>query len=203
MKKHLIESENDYFFKNISKKMENNPDNIDFTFYDRVPDTYDLGGRMGLTDYIDFLTQDEVPKNVMKGTDRYGRKFLTMKIGGIGLDGNKFFRSAQVFFQRYTDAPYIASADFEGMFIQTYGGATPPQYQLINDLVDGKVVKIKEEHRFNSSKCNIMIANMDYWENQFARIIQRNWFISRYNPRYTICKKIVNRWYDEYESHLN
>ena len=103
--------------------MANNPDNIDFTFYDRVPDTYDLQGRMGRTDYIDFLYRDEVPKNVMKGEDRYGRNFLTIKIGGIDLDNNKFFRSSQVFFQRYTDAPHIASADFEGMFIQTYGGA--------------------------------------------------------------------------------
>ena len=183
--------------------MENNPDNIDFTFYDRVPDTYDLGGRMGHTDYIDFLTQDEVPKNMTKGTDRYGRKFLTMKIGGIDLDGNKFFRSAQVFFQRYTDSPYIASADFEGSFIHTFGGATPLQYQLINDLVDGKLVKIKEEHRFNSSRCNVIIASMDYWEDRFSKIIQRNWFISRYNPRYTICKKILNEQYDEYSSNLN
>ena len=182
--------------------MESNPGNIDFTFYDRVPDTYDLEGRMGHTDYIDFLIQEEVPKNVMKGTDRYGRKFLTMKIGGIDLDHNKFFRSAQVFFQRYTDAPYIASADFEGMFIQTFGGATPLQYQLINDLVDGKVVKIKEEHRFNSRNHNVIIANMDYWENKFSRIIQKNWFISRYNPRYTICKKVLNEQYDEYQSHI-
>ena len=182
--------------------MANNPDNIDFTFYDRVPDTYDLQGRMGRTDYIDFLYRDEVPKNVMKGEDRYGRNFLTIKIGGIDLDNNKFFRSSQVFFQRYTDAPHIASADFEGMFIQTYGGATPPQYKLINDLVDGKIVKIKEEHRFNSSKWNVIIASMDYWENRFAKIIQRNWDICRYNLKYTICKKILNEQYDEYESQL-
>jgi len=182
--------------------MENNPDDIDFTFYERVPDTYDLGRRMGHTDYIDFLTQDEVPKNVMKGKDRYRRNFLTMKIGGIDLDNNTFFRSGQVFFQRYTDAPHIASACFEGTFIQTFGGATPPQYQLINDLVDGKVVKIEEEHRFNSSKCNVIIANMDYWEKKFAKIIQRNWDICRYNPNYTICKKILNEQYDEYESRL-
>ena len=95
---------------------------IDFTFFDRVPDTFDLGNRMGSTDYIDFLTQDEVPKNIMKGIDCYGRKFLTMKIGGIGLDDKKFFKSAQVFFERYINQPYIVSADFEGMFIWTTGG---------------------------------------------------------------------------------
>ena len=178
--------------------MSNNKDNIDFTFYDRIPDTFDLGGRMGTTDYIDFLTRDEVPKNVMKGIDCFKRKFITMKIGGIDLDNMKFFRSAQVFFERYTGQPYIASAGLEAMFILTIGGTSPAQYQLINDLVDGKLVKIGEEHRFNSSKHNVIIANMNYWENHFARTIQKNWNICRYNPNYTICKKILNGQFDEY-----
>jgi hypothetical protein len=47
--------------------------NIDFSFFDRVNNVYDLGGRMGSTDYIDFLTKKEVPKNLMKGVDCYGR----------------------------------------------------------------------------------------------------------------------------------
>ena len=174
---------------------------IDFSFFDRVPYIFDLGNRMGSTDYIDFLTQDEVPKNMMKGVDCYGRKFLTMKIGGIGLDDKKFFKSAQVFFERYSDQPYIASADFEGMFIWTTGGTNPDQYKLINDLVDGKLVIIKEEHKFNSSNRNVAIANMDYWENKFAKIIQKNFRIARYNPNYTICKNIINRQYDEYINH--
>lgn len=184
-------------------------EDIDFTFYDRVPDTFDIGERMGHTDYIDFLSQDEVPKNMMKGTDILGRKFLTMKIGGIDLDNNKFFRSAQVFFQRYTDGPYIVGASFHDptfkwtdSFLDTCGGTKPIQYELINKLVDGKVVKIEDEHHFCTSKgnINIVIANMDYWENKFSRIIQKNWFISRYNPEYTICKKILKEQYDEYQS---
>tara|TARA_Y100000590_G_scaffold266573_1_gene299398 strand:+ start:1753 stop:2286 length:534 start_codon:yes stop_codon:yes gene_type:complete len=172
--------------------------NIDFSFFNKVPDTFDLGYRMGTTDYIDFLTQDEVPKNLMKGVDCYGRKFLTMKIGGIDLDTMKFFKSGQVFFERYTDQPYIASADFEGRFIWTTGGTNPDQYQLINDLVNGKLVKVKEEHKFNSSNHNVIIANMDHWENKFAKIIQRNFITARYNPKYTICKNILNRQFDEY-----
>ena len=155
--------------------MSNNKNNIDFTFFDRVKDTYDLCGRMGHTDYIDFLTQNEVPENVMKGKDDYGRKFLLIKIGGFNLNTNKFFRSGQVFFERYTNEPYIVGADYEGSFIHTDGGTRPEQYKLINDLVDGKVVKIKEEHRYYSRKNNVIIANMDYWENRFARIIQKNW----------------------------
>ena len=53
-------------------------------------------------------------------------------------------------------------------------GTRPIQYQLINDLVDGKLVQIKEEHRFNSGKFRCIIASMDYWEHHFAKIIQKN-----------------------------
>ena len=53
---------------------------FDMSIYNSIPDIYDLGGRMGTTDYIDFLTRDEVPKNVMKKVDCYGRKFITLKL---------------------------------------------------------------------------------------------------------------------------
>jgi hypothetical protein len=185
--------------------MANNNQPIDFTFFDRVPNIFDLGGRRGVTDYIDFLRDDEILKNMMMGIDLYGRKFLTMKIGGIDLDTMNFFKCGQVFFERYTDSPYIVSGEFVDMapFIATYGGTRPAQYQLINDLVDGKLVKVNEEHRFNSSNHNVIIANMDYWENRSAKIIQKNWDICRYNPNYSMCKKIVGEQFDQYNEGVN
>ena len=65
-------------------------------------------------------------------------------------------------------------------------------------IIDFKVVKIKEEHRFNSNKYNVIVANMDYWENHFAKVIQKNFLIARYNPEYKICRNILNKQYDEY-----
>ena len=56
---------------------------IDCSFFDRVHDKFDLKGRMGVTDYIDFLKRDEVPKNVMKGVDCYGRRFSIIMDGFI------------------------------------------------------------------------------------------------------------------------
>ena len=63
--------------------------------------------------------------------------------------------------------------------------------------------KVKEEHRFNSGKFNCIIASMDYWENHFAKVIQKNFLISRYNPRYTICKNVLNRQFDEFLNNCN
>ena len=177
---------------------------VDTSFFDRVQDTFDIGDRMGTTDYIDFLSPDEVPKNIMKGVDCYGRKFLTLKVGGYDLDNMKFFRTGQVFFERYTDAPYITSGQFgDSMFIWTTGGTRPEQYQLINDLVDGKLVEIKEEHKFNSGKFPGIIASMDYWDNHFAKVIQKNFLIARYNPKYTICNNVLNRQFDEFLNNCN
>lgn len=172
---------------------------VNTSFFNRVHDVFDIGDRMGTTDYIDFLTLEEVPKNIMKGVDCYGRKFLTLKVGGYDLDNNRFFKTAQVFFERYNDAPYLAGAQFGGnMFIWTTGGTRPEQYRLINNLVDGKLVELKEEYRFNSGKFRGILASMDYWENHFAKVIQKNYLIARYNPKYTICKNVLNRQYDEY-----
>lgn len=176
---------------------------VDTSFFDRVHDIYEIGDRMGTTDYIDFLTFKEVPKNIMKGVDCYGRKFLTLKVGGFDIDNNIFFKTGQVFFERYNDAPYIVGAQFDGnMFIWTTGGTRPEQYKLINDLVDGKPVILKEEHKFNSSKHNCIVASMDYWEHRFAKVIQKNFLIARYKPKYKICNNVLNRQFDEYSESL-
>jgi hypothetical protein len=56
----------------------------------------DLKGRMGGTDYIDFLRWNEVNHPVMWGIDRYNRLFFVIK----GYVNGK--RVLQTFFQRYT-----------------------------------------------------------------------------------------------------
>ncbi len=177
--------------------------NIDISFYDRIKDVLDIGDKVGDTDYIDFLTHDEVPKNIMKGIDYYNRKFITIKCGWYNMKDMKFHRTSQVFFQRYTNDLHWQSASFEGSFILTSGGISKEQYQLINDLVDGKLLKLEEHHRPAGMKQNCIIASMDYWENYFAIKIQKQWIKCRYSPEYTVCKRILNKQFDEYISGMN
>lgn len=184
---------------------------VDTSFYDNIVDIYDLKGRMGCTDYIDFLTRREVPKNIMKGIDCFNRAFITLKIGFYDLDTGKFRKSGQVFFQRYTNGinwqsatfkNYKQTDDYDGTFMVTDGGMCQEQYQLINDLVSNttntKLFQIKEYHRPMVIREGSLIATMDYWEDKAARKIQKHWLTCRYNPEYAICKKIVNRQFDEY-----
>ena len=71
---------------------------------------------------------------------------------------------------------------------------------IYDDIVNNKKIKVESKHRV----CKFRdydrkeIASMDYWEDWAARIIQRQFIKCRYNPKYTICKKIVNRQFNEY-----
>ena len=168
-------------------------------FYEKIKDIFDLNGRFGGTGYIDFLTNEEVPKNIMKGVDRCHRKFITLKMGVMDCSTGKFIKKRQVFFQRYTNGTVWMGANFSGNFIWTDGGINDIQFQLINDIVDGKTVFIKDEHRpVVYSDVDCVVANMDVWENKFAKVIQRAFMVSRYNPGYQLCKKILNKQYNDH-----
>jgi len=110
----------------------------------KIPDNIpilDIRNRQGSTDYIDFLTYDEVTSPIMTGVDVFNRRFIVIKAKIEGID-TKFM---QTFFQRYTDGDLWIS-DFRNNFIETVGGMTVDQMLLIQDLLDGEEVVIEEKH---------------------------------------------------------
>ena len=171
-------------------------------FFNNIPDTLDIGDRTGWTQYIDFLKREEVPQNMMKGIDIFGRKFITLKVG-IMKDSGKLFKTGQVFFQRYTGGNIWMGAVFEGKFIFTDGGMTSEQFDLIDKIVKGKKVVLDADFYPIEFYQGGIIALMDVWEETFAKVIQRNFIIARYNPNYRICKNVLMRQYDEYELQIN
>lgn len=173
--------------------------------YDLIKDEYDLGVRCGYTDYIDFLTLDEVPKNVMRGIDCFRRKFITLKVGIKDQKTGELRKSAQVFFQRYTDGRGWVGAIFGlNCFLETCGGMKNNQYDIIEDLVNGKMVKLTDAHRYSRGfNSGDIIASMDVWELKAANLIKRNWLIAFYDPRYRVRKNILNRQFDEYDEELH
>ena len=171
---------------------------INVDFYDKIHDILDLKGRMGITHYIDFLTIKEVSKNLMKGIDKFNRKFITIKVGIIDSKTGKIKKKQQVFFQRYSGESGWMGASLQGQFMETYGGMTESQYKLLNDLVNGKTIIIEDCHRISNYLNGDIIASMDTCEKKYAKIIQRNFLICRYNPDYKLCKNIINKQYDLY-----
>jgi len=60
----------------------------------------DLGNRVGLTSYIDFIKVKDMSAPVMKGIDIYRRQFYAIK---ITLNDENNSQLVGTFFQRYTD----------------------------------------------------------------------------------------------------
>ena len=169
--------------------------------YYTINDFLDIGERSGFTQYIDFLKFDEVPKNLMKGIDVFRRHFITLKVGVINKNG-VLIKTGQVFFQRYTDGELWMGALFEGEFIETCGGVSRHQFQLIKDLCMKKKVVLEYKHRPHEIFEGCVIALMDVWEETFAKVIQRNFVKARYDPEYQLCKNILNKQYEEYQTQL-
>ena len=176
--------------------------------HDRIKDVFDLKGRMGNTHYLDFLYPDEIPKNKMKGRDIFDRDFIILKVGIYDYNRQTLKKTGQVFFQRYprselTHPSYFYNwqgATLDGEFLQTGGGISEAQIKLICDIVNNKKIMVESKHRVCKFRENDRkeIASMDYWEDWAARVIQRQFLKCRYDPRYTMCKKIVNRQFNEY-----
>jgi len=172
--------------------------------YDYDVPILDLKGKMGSTDYIDFLSWDDVEFPVMKGVDRFNRKFFVIKMILINNVNSKKRKIIQVFFKRFTPPDHRGwqGASYGYSLISTSGGMDSHQVDLIDKLMRGKLVKITEEHRStifsNSSEYREFVANLDYWRIKAANIIKKNWLIAHYNPNYLLCKNKLNREYDEY-----
>ena len=64
----------------------------------------DLGDRMGLTDYIDFLTPDDMAHDIMAGIDAYRRPFVAFKLQVCSVDrADRADEVVCTFFQRFSD----------------------------------------------------------------------------------------------------
>jgi hypothetical protein len=152
----------------------------------------------GYTGYIDFITLDKMVEPIMRGSDKYKRCFIAIK---MNIDNKKLF---QTFFQRYTDSEgmWMGAGHYGWHIIETYGGMDAAQFKLIEDIIHDKIVKVNKEHRPNDIDfidkyvCNEKIYNS-------IVKIQRAWRLCRYDPKYKMCETVqMNNLHDiikEYE----
>ena len=116
----------------------------------------DIGNRIGLTDYIDFIKPQELPRNidVSSGVDFYSRKFFVIKASFIFENKNKF-DTFSIFFQRYSDNKSLwHCCGYYGKYLMnTEGGASIKQFELIYNLLKDGIVYLNKE------KCNVLHLN--------------------------------------------
>ena len=149
----------------------------------------DIGNKVGFTDYIDFLRESDVPYPVMRGIDTYNRPFFVIK---FIIDNN--YTLMQTFFQRYTNNSQLwhGCGHATMNLIQTTGGMDNEQFKMIEDIINGKVVELKDKHRLTSEDFINSKAQL-YYEKKFRKaaiIIQRQWMKCRYDPSYKMCETI-------------
>ena len=95
----------------------------------------DVGQRNGPTDYIDYLSWNEIKYPVMVGADKFKRHFMVVK---MTVDDKKVM---QTFFQRYTNGVMWMPC---GHATDLLLNVTPMKkdFNLIKDIIEGKKIKL-------------------------------------------------------------
>ena len=105
-------------------------------------DILDIGEKTGMTSYIDFIEPLEVSENIMKGVDKFSRKFIVFKATIYYENGLKQ-QTFTTFFQRYTDDRllYHTCGHSGVLLFDTTGGASLIQFKLLDELFEkGSVI---------------------------------------------------------------
>ena len=101
----------------------------------------DVGNRMGITSYIDFININEIRSPVMKGRDCTSRPFFTLCANIIYDDGSSV-PTFTTFFQRYSNYSHlwVGAGSFRAL-METGGGVNIAQFTfLVNLIKNGTVV---------------------------------------------------------------
>jgi hypothetical protein len=107
------------------------------SLYDRLQcPELDLGIRRGSTDYIDFLTMEELTFPVMKGKDCFLRPFIAIR----WWNPMKKKGGAQVFFKRFPDVEGVwasARVENEKTLFDPFGEIDEKQVLLLEQFCKG------------------------------------------------------------------
>jgi len=142
---------------------------------------------------IHFIKWEEVEHPFMKGYDVLGRLFVVIKI----ISGNK--KIMKTYYLRNTIIDdfvfWCPCVNHSGdCVLQSNQKLTVENIDILIRIINGNGENIKIE---NIHKPILDLDNEDRYARLYdekkenaATIIQRNWRLCRYNPKYTMCQKI-------------
>jgi len=107
---------------------------------------FDIGERMGITDYLDFIREEEPSEKVMRGVDSYTRPFLIVKAEVLDSRG-KIWSVFETFFQRYSDNDqmWMGCGHYGENFLETSGGMTQTQVDFLARLISKHSMALNDE----------------------------------------------------------
>ena len=123
----------------------------------------DITHRYGSTTYIDFIKQNEVEENIMKGIDDFERPFIVFK-AKIIYENSKFNKNIfTTFFQRYTDnlLLWCASGHDGVLLFDTIGGTNITQLKLLDDLLKNGYVDLNTTTNYEELKLSLNSKTLD------------------------------------------
>ena len=123
----------------------------------------------------------------MQGQDSYGRLFFVVKILITDV------KVMQTFFQRYSDNDSWQSGNHSTNYslLDTIGGLSDNQINLLTELLEKETVVVNENHRpYIESYINEKAILYDEKKIKASNLIKRAWKLCRYTPGYKMCEKV-------------
>ena len=149
-----------------------------------------VGNRYGGTGYIDYITEEEVTSSIMRGIDCAQRKFIVLKL----LIDKKFV--LQTFFQRYTENRYYWRCCGHGsrnaLLFYSFDNIGEKELTLLLNVMRGKTIKITNELHWTREDYigkDVSLFDEEKWN--AVAMIERNWLLCRYNPKYKMCERVL------------
>lgn len=103
----------------------------------------DIGNKMGATEYIDFIREEDMTAPIMRGFDCFSRPFLVfhMKMGD-----QVFLETVFKRYSSYYDKCWMSCGHATPNLIQSCGGMRKAQFDFFQELIDGKSPTLTEDH---------------------------------------------------------
>ena len=153
-----------------------------------------IGKMIGDINNLDWMDFEKLENDITVGaTIIKESRFLVVKYE-LELTKKKYIKNFQCFFQPYSRDKDLWISNVNTIpFINTRFGLTNYQKKMIENLINGKTVIITPNHLPCDTKyIGKKIATPETWRKKRAvEIIERNWLICRYDPRYTMCETVL------------
>ncbi len=153
-----------------------------------------IGKMIGDINNLDWMDFERIEEDVCLGCNSIEERWFLIIKYQLELSENIYLQNTECFFQAYKDNQNTwVSNNYTVPFINTRFGITPYQANLIERMINGEIVIITPNHFPCENKyIGKKIATPSTWKKKKAvELIERNWLICRYEPKYKMCGDVL------------